>query len=35
MKVRMLGGDELARKWYLIVEKVERSLVHGTGDISS
>ena len=31
----MLGGDELARRWYLIVEPVERSLVHGTGDISS
>ena len=35
MRIRMLGGDELARKWYLIVEKVERSLVHGTGDVSS
>ena len=35
MRTRLLGGDELARKWYLIVEKVERSLVHGTGDVSS
>ena len=35
MKVRLLGGDELARRWYLIVEGVERSLVHGTGDVSS
>ena len=35
MKVRLIGGDELARKWYLIVEAVERSLVHGTGDVSA
>ena len=35
MKVRLLGGEELARKWYLVVEHVERSLVHGTGDVSS
>ena len=35
MKVRLLGGEELARKWYLVVEGIERSLVHGTGDVSS
>lgn len=35
MKVRLLGGDELARKWYLVVEKVERSLAHGNGDVSA
>ena len=29
MRTRLLGGDELARKWYLTVEKVERSLFHG------
>ena len=35
MKIRLIGGDELARRWYLIVEGVERSLVHGTGDVTS
>ena len=35
MRTRMLGGDELARKWYLIVDKVEQSLFYGTGDVSS
>ena len=35
MRTRMLTGEELARRWYLIVEHVERSLVHGTGDLSS
>ena len=35
MNVRMIGGDELSRRWYLIVEHVERSLVHGAGDVSA
>ena len=35
MRTRMLTGEELARRWYLIVEHVERSLVHGNGDMTS
>ena len=35
MKVRLLTGDELSRKWYLVVEGVERSLTHGTGDVTA
>lgn len=35
MKVRMLGGEELAERWHLIKSYVERSLVHGSGDISA
>ena len=35
MKVRILGGQELAEKWYLIKDLVEKSLVHGTGDLSA
>ena len=35
MKVRMLGGEELALRWNLIEPYVGRSLVHGSGDIST
>ena len=35
MKVRLLGGDELSRKWYLVVEKVERALAYGSGDVTA
>ena len=35
MKTRMLGGEELAESWGLIKLYVERSLVHGMGDVSA
>lgn len=35
MQVRLLSGEELAEKWYLIKPQIEKSLVHGTGDISA
>ena len=35
MRTRMISNDELARKWYLIVEKVDRSLAHGSGTLSA
>ena len=35
MKTRMLGGEELAESWGLIKLYVERSLVHGSGDVSA
>ena len=35
MEVRMIGGEELTDRWYLIKNMVEKSLVHGTGDISA
>jgi hypothetical protein len=33
--MRLLGNKELARKWYLIVDHVDRSLVHGAGSLTS
>ena len=35
MQVRIVGGQELSERWYLIKDLVEKSLVHGTGDLSA
>ena len=35
MKVRMLGGEELALRWHLIEPYVGRSLAYGSGDVST
>lgn len=35
MQVRMLGGEELTDKWYLIKDMIGRSLEHGNGDLSA
>ena len=35
MKVRMLGHEELARRWGNIVDMVDRSLAHGGGTTDS
>lgn len=35
MRTRILGSEELARTWGNIVDMVDRSLVHGSGSVTS